>query len=201
MGSPIAHPALSPEQQQQVAAQKRIRASEGNSAVKKPRNDRAYVTAVKRSQYCEACRDHWVQQWQPGWKKADIRPGATTPRIDVSPVANVSARTVGRPGTIGRSNLPEPSGSSHPKSRSRRRVDGQASVVNKSAWLCARLRCTVPTLATQTRPMAQLGDTEPRMDPIYHHYRRSPPADLPVRSHPLVRHPPHISPSPPLMVA
>ena len=32
----IAHPALSPEQQQQAAAQKRIRTSESNSAVKKP---------------------------------------------------------------------------------------------------------------------------------------------------------------------
>jgi len=195
MGSPIAHPALSPEQQQQVAAQKRIRASEGNSAVKKPRNDRAYVTAVKRSQYCEACRDHWVQQWQPGWKKADIRPGATTPRIDVSPVANVSARTVGRPGTIGRSNLPEPSGSSHPKSRSRRRVDGASlGSPNKSAcsvWSAMHRTGTT----TQT---GQLGAREPRMDLTYRHYRRSHRAGRSAGSHPLVRWPPLISPSPPL---
>ena len=65
----IAHPALSPEQQQQqqqVAAQKRIRTSEGNSEIKNPRIDHAYVAVYGKAQHCKVCRDHWAQQRQPG---------------------------------------------------------------------------------------------------------------------------------------
>ena len=67
----IAHPALSPEQQQ-VAAQKRIRAEGKKTGVKRQRNEHAYVDVLGHSQYCEVCRDHWVEQ-QPGWSEADIR--------------------------------------------------------------------------------------------------------------------------------
>ena len=64
-----------PEQQQQVAAQKRIRTSEGNSAVKKPRLDHAYVVVSGKAQHCEVCRDHWAQRRQAGQTEAWIRGG------------------------------------------------------------------------------------------------------------------------------
>jgi len=67
----IAHLALSPEQQQ-AAAQKRISAQGKQTSVKRQRNEHAYVDVLGHSQYCEVCRDHWVEQ-QPGWPEADTR--------------------------------------------------------------------------------------------------------------------------------
>ena len=114
----IAHPALSPEQQQQAAAQKRIRTSEGNSAVKKPRLDHAYVVVSGKAQHCEVCRDHWAQRRQAGQTEAWIRGGCNYSKKGCVPAANASASNAGRPGTTGRSVLADPSGSSRPKSRS-----------------------------------------------------------------------------------